>query len=246
LLMREVLTRYGRHNIGFLWLFAEPMMFTLGITILWNIQGGHGHTFPGITITAFVLSGYSTVLLWRNMPSRCVGAILPNGSLMYHRPVKPIDIFLSRIFLEAIGATTSLVALTLLFVLMGLVDWPHDPLKLFLGWLLLAWFALGLSLLVGASAERYDIVDRLWHPTIYLFLPLSGAFYIVSMLPETAQRWALLLPTVHCIELFREGFFGNYINWHYDISYVVAANLLMTALGLAQVKRTSNSLVLDY
>jgi ABC-type polysaccharide/polyol phosphate export permease len=30
LLIRELLTRYGRHNIGFLWLFVEPMIFTLG------------------------------------------------------------------------------------------------------------------------------------------------------------------------------------------------------------------------
>jgi hypothetical protein len=30
LLARELLTRYGRHNIGFVWLFAEPMLFTLG------------------------------------------------------------------------------------------------------------------------------------------------------------------------------------------------------------------------
>jgi ABC-2 type transport system permease protein/capsular polysaccharide transport system permease protein len=26
LLMREVITRFGRHNIGFLWLFVEPMI----------------------------------------------------------------------------------------------------------------------------------------------------------------------------------------------------------------------------
>ena len=30
LMLREMMTRYGRHNIGFLWLFAEPMLFTLG------------------------------------------------------------------------------------------------------------------------------------------------------------------------------------------------------------------------
>ncbi|MFN5779339.1 MAG: capsule polysaccharide export ABC transporter permease, partial [Novosphingobium sp.] len=28
LLLREMLTRYGRNNIGFLWLFVEPMLFT--------------------------------------------------------------------------------------------------------------------------------------------------------------------------------------------------------------------------
>ena len=34
LLLRESLTRYGRHNIGFLWLFVEPMLFTLGVRML--------------------------------------------------------------------------------------------------------------------------------------------------------------------------------------------------------------------
>ena len=72
LLMREILTRYGRHNIGFLWLFAEPMMFTLGVTLLWTAtKSVHGSDLP---ITAFALTGYSSVLLWRNMPGRCIGA----------------------------------------------------------------------------------------------------------------------------------------------------------------------------
>jgi ABC-2 type transport system permease protein/capsular polysaccharide transport system permease protein len=55
LLMREVLTRFGRHNIGFLWMFIEPMLFTLGVTALWTIAGlGHGSSLP---IVAFALTG---------------------------------------------------------------------------------------------------------------------------------------------------------------------------------------------
>ena len=64
LLMREIITRYGRDNLGFLWLFAEPMLFTLGITALWTSAGlAHGSTLP---VVAFALTGYSSVLLWRN------------------------------------------------------------------------------------------------------------------------------------------------------------------------------------
>ena len=68
LLMREVLTRYGRHNIGFLWLFVEPMMFTLGVAALWTaMKATHGSNLP---IVAFAITGYSSVLLWRNMPGQ--------------------------------------------------------------------------------------------------------------------------------------------------------------------------------
>src|SRR3546814_8388063 len=73
LLMRETLTRYGRHNIGFLWLFADRMIFTLGVTALWTAtKSVHGSDLP---IVAFALTEYSSVLLWRNLPGRCLGAL---------------------------------------------------------------------------------------------------------------------------------------------------------------------------
>src|SRR5690348_16705535 len=98
LLMREVLTHFGRHNLGFLWLFLEPMIFTLAVTALWTAtKAVHGSDLP---IVAFAITGYSSVLLWRNMPSRTIGALGPNLSLLYHRNVRPIDIYLARLLLE--------------------------------------------------------------------------------------------------------------------------------------------------
>jgi len=159
LIIREIMTRYGRHNIGFLWLFVEPMLFTLGITTLWTIAGfHHGSNLP---ITAFALTGYSTVLLWRNMPTRCVGAIAPNSSLMYHRNVRVLDIFLSRIALEAIGATMSFVTLGLLFNFLGLMDMPENPLLVVQGWLLTAWFGGSLAMLL------YPLLPGLLEPALH-------------------------------------------------------------------------------
>ena len=55
LLMREILDRWGRHNIGFLWMFLEPMLFTLAVTILWSVSGlSHSSTIP---IVGFALTG---------------------------------------------------------------------------------------------------------------------------------------------------------------------------------------------
>src|SRR5579872_983342 len=124
LLMREIITRYGRHNIGFLWLFVEPMMFTLGVTALWTFyKGVHGSSLP---IVAFAITGYSSVLLWRNMPGRCSMAVQPNVPLLYHRNVRLIDLFITRVLLEMAGATTSFAVLGVLAIAFGWMDWPVD------------------------------------------------------------------------------------------------------------------------
>lgn len=234
LLMREILTRFGRHNLGFLWLFLEPMLFTLAITALWSAAMTiHQSNLP---IVAFAVTGYSSVLLWRNMPARCVTAITPNLALMYHRHVKVIDVFASRVLLEAAGSTIAFSILTGVFVGVGWMKLPEDILKVMGAWVLLAWFGAALAMLVGALSERTEVVEKLWHPTAYILFPLSGAVFMVDWLPKAAQDFVLLLPMVHGVELLREGWFGSSVRAHYDVEYFMVANLLLTLLALFQVR----------
>lgn len=241
LLMREVLTRYGRHNIGFLWLFVEPMLFTLGITALWTItKSVHGSSLP---ITAFALTGYSSVLLWRNMPGRCIGAVRPNLSLMYHRQVKVIDVLAARLILEAMGATISFVILSVIFISLGMLDPPEDIFQVIGGWLTLAWFGASLALFLAGLAEESEAVEKLWHPTSYLLFPLSGAAFLVDILPPKAQNLVLYLPMVNATEFLREGYFGSAFHAHYDMIYTLEVCGMLTLLALAKIRKISREVV---
>jgi capsular polysaccharide transport system permease protein len=237
LLMREVLTRYGRHNLGFMWLFVEPMTFTLGVTALWSFAGG-GH-FSSMPVTPFALTGYSSILLWRNMPTRCNGAIEPNAALLYHRNVKVLDIFLSRVLLEIAGATISFIVLGVFFVSIGWTNGPNDIAKVLLGWGMLAWFGVSLALITGSLSARSELVEKVWHPMSYLIFPLSGAAFMVDWLPASTQQIVLYFPMVHGVEMLRDGFFGQTVRTHYDMVYMFLACLCMTFLGLALTRETS-------
>ena len=241
LLLREILTRFGRHNIGFLWLFVEPMLFTLGVTALWTLSKSlHGSNLP---IAAFALTGYSTVLLWRNMPARCIGAIEPNLSLMYHRNVKVIDIFAARLLLEVGGATISFAVLSIVFIATGLIEPPEDVLQVIGGWLMIAWFGVSLAMFLGAVAQESELVDKLWHPAAYLLFPLSGAAFLVDALPTDAQHYLLYLPMVHGTEYIREGYFGSRIHAHYDLVYMAAFNTLLLLLALAKIRKVGREVI---
>lgn len=234
LLMREVITRFGRENIGVLWLIGEPMIFTLGVAALWATLGfSHGSTLP---IVAFAITGYSSVLLWRNSVNRCSDAIKTNINLLFHRNVRLIDLFVARILIEMCGATASFVCLSAVFITIEWMSPPVDLAPVLMGWLMLAWFGAALAILVGVGSAYSDLVERIWHPVAYLIFPLSGAAYMVDWLPPAAREYALILPMVHGVEMLREGYFGNAVRTHYDLAYMASINLVLTLMGLFLLK----------
>ena len=236
LLMREVITRYGRHGLGFMWIFVEPMMFTLGVTALWSLsKSTHGSSLP---IAEFAATGYSTVLLWRNAASRCLLAIEPNLALLYHRNVRVIDIFAARLLLEIAGGTISLMVITLIFMGIGWMRAPIDLLYMIIAWLLLTWFTIALGLVVGALSERSETFERIWHPITYLLFPLSGAVFMVEWLPAQAQKYILWVPMVHCTEMLRHGYWGNALRTHEDPAYLMLFSFILFFIGLALTRET--------
>lgn len=230
LLMREIITRFGRENLGVLWFIGEPMIFTLGVTALWTAaELDHGSSMP---IVAFAITGYSSVLMWRNAVTRCIAGVQQNFGLLYHRYVKVIDVFLARTAVEMVGATASFVLLTVFFIGIEWIEGPADTLFVVFGWLMLAWFGLALATLIGAAGSYSHLVERLWHPASYLLFPLSGAAFMVDWLPPAAREVVLLLPMVHGVEMIREGYFGDVVRTHYDIGYLAACNLGLTLAAL--------------
>jgi ABC-type polysaccharide/polyol phosphate export permease len=243
LLLREIITRFGRRNLGVLWLVLEPMLFTLGVAALWS--AARAHQLSAIPIIAFAITGYSSVLMWRNTVGHCVSAIQSNLNLLYHRNVQPIDVFLARIALEVGGATASFVVLSVLFTALELITPPVDLLLVVAGWLMLGWFGAALGLLVGAATSFSELVKRLWTPTAYLLFPLSGAAFMVDWLPPASREFILLLPMVHGVEMLREGYFGGVVPTHYDAAYMAGINLVLTFLGLALVRLASRRVEAD-
>jgi ABC-2 type transport system permease protein/capsular polysaccharide transport system permease protein len=234
LFIRELLTRYGRNNIGFLWLFVEPAVFILLITL---IRGFIRGAYPYLPVVAFALSGYASLLLWRNAASRVIGAVKSNKPLLYHRQVTIMDIFTARIALELMAITSTLVGLSIALWAFGWLALPEDFLQVLAGWFLLAWFAIGLALTIGALSEKADVISRIWHPFSYILMINSGAFFIVDVFPPAAREFMLWVPPLNGVEYMRDGWFGSSFTAHYDLGYFVTANFVLTFVGMILVRQ---------
>jgi capsular polysaccharide transport system permease protein len=215
----------------------EPLIFTIGVATLWTLAGMANRS--PMPIVAFAITGYSSVLLWRNTVSRCNAAIEQNFGLLFHRNVRAMDVYATRILLELGGGTASFMLLGTAMVVADVISIPQDMLLVIAGWLLLAWFGAALAAFVGSAASFSDIVERIWHPITYLMFPLSGAAFMVDWLPPAGQEVVLWLPMVHCVEMIRDGFYGHLMSTHYDVGYVVASNLVLSLLGLVLLRLAS-------
>lgn len=235
LLLREMLTRYGRNNIGFLWLFVEPMLFILVVVM---IRSATRSIYEGsIPMVAFAVTGWPSLMLWRNMSSRLIGALKSNRSLLHHRQVTIVDIYLARIALEQMATSTSFAMVGMILFSIGWLTPPENLLQVIGGWLLLGWFGAGLALTIGSLSERFEIVGHLWRPTMYLVMPLSGIAFVVDTLPSSVQQYAMWLPMLNALEFLRDGWFGSTFRAHYDVSYVIVLNLCLMLIGLSLARQ---------
>jgi capsular polysaccharide transport system permease protein len=241
LLLRELSSRFGRENFGFVWLFLEPALLggSVGLVHLLSGRGLPG----GIDVMSFWVLGYIPYFLFRAVVNRAPVAIVSNQSLLYHRRITILDIMLARNLLEGAAVFGAMLVFTLLIGSATGV-WPVQPAKLLLGMALMLGLAHGLALLIAAGSVYTDVFDRMTHMVTYLSLPVLGAFYMVFWLPTEWQAAALWIPTVHCFELVRDGQFGTAVPTSYDLSYVLGCIAVLNLFGMAALRRARRDLVL--
>lgn len=230
LIMRELHTRYGRENIGYLWLILEPMLLAMVIGLV-HAKGTRTH-FGDVQPVPLALIGYCNFMLFRGVFNRGEGAIEQNLPLMYHRTVKPLDVLVSRALLETAGTWVSFAILMGSALALGMTHWPARPAWLILGMFMMLWFAFGASLVIAGLTYDRRVLGRLVHPFSYVMMPLSGAFFVMAMLPKQLRDMFLWVPLAHIFEILRYGWFYSATNRYIDMSYLLGWQIMLTLLGL--------------
>ncbi len=226
LLLRELVTRFGRENLGYTWIFAEPLILGLALGALHHISG---HALPGgLPVVVFWVTGYMPFYLLRGLLNRAPGAVTGNQSLLYHRRITLLDVLIARNLLEG-AAVSGAMLIFLMGFGMALDFWPDSWGTLLLGMVILLAMTHGAALILAALSIWTEMIDRVVHLFTYLSLPFTGSFFMVFWLPSEAQQAALLIPSVHCFEMVRHGLFGTAVPTHYDLTtmltWVVGLNL---------------------
>lgn len=236
LIMRELQTRYGRDNIGYLWMLAEPMLLAGAVALIHIGNETAGHYGSDFRVIPFTLTGYCVFIIFRSIVSRAETALEANKPLLFHRMVTIFDMLLARAMLEAISAVTALAILLGGAVALGVADAPARPLLLLAGIAFMGWFSFALSMTICAATYFSKAITKLVHPAVYLVMPLSGAFFLLKWIPEpyrTALSWS---PLNQIFEMVHVGQFRTIESAYYDPLYVAGWCLGLTTIGLLTLR----------
>lgn len=243
LVMRELHTRYGRNNIGYLWLIGEPLMLATVIGALHAFQPGHlGSTMPPV---AFSLVGYCVFIVFRGIFNRAEGLAEGNAPLLYHRMVSVLNVSIARAVLEGAGCVSAFIILYGMAILLGFADLPARPLYAMLGVMGMIWISFAWGLNVTWITHDKPTLGRLVHPISYFMMPLSGAFFAVEWMPTSIQHAANWFPLVNVFEITRYGMFELASDKHLFPGYLIACCSFFTYSGLLGIRRLRDRIHLN-
>lgn len=243
LIMREIVTRYGREGIGFLWLIVEPLLFCFGVMGLWTlIKPEYEH---GVRIAPFVMTGYMCLLLFRHTISHSSGALQANVGLLHHKAVRPLHIYISRAIMETAGGTLAFIIVYVTLLMLGTVSLPSDILLLYAGWFILSGISTGIAIIFAALAIRFEVMERILPVFLYVQIPLSGAFVMVDWVPPAYQSLYLLNPLPHTVEMVRAAVFGEFVRTHYSVAYAGGWAIGVIVIGLLLLSQTQKYLEVE-
>lgn len=220
LVLRETRTRFGAHQLGYLWALLEPVVWILSFYTLFALLG---RTVPnGMDIASFITTGLVPFQLTMRTAERSTTAISANRAMLFYPQVKPLDLILARTALESMT-----LGIVFLLLVGGAAAFQQRPvidsaLTAMTGLSLAALLGLSLGVLLCSLSVYSNAVERLQGPLFRPLFWLSGVFFTADSLPSHARELLLYNPILHNVELTREGWFPSYNAHHASPAYVLA------------------------
>jgi len=237
---RELMTRFGRENIGFLWIMVEPLLFAALVGVVWSfIKAPVNH---GINVFAFVVTGYIPLTFLRHSFGRSASIFVANSALLYHRQIKVLDFIIVRVLIESVGAMMAFMFAGIVLSFFGLFPFPSDVGALVLGWLIYIFFVFALCTILAPLSEVSEVIEKLVPVSIYISIPFSGVFNLAAWLPPNVREALMWSPLVSGMELMRYGVFGSTVTPYYDLGKAFGVSLLCLLVGLILCRRVRRTM----
>lgn len=240
LFLREIKTRFGKYQLGYAWALIEPASTVLVMLVVFSALGSHG--MPGISLSAFLISGVVVNSIFVEITNRSIKAMEANSALFNYRPIKPVDTVIARTILELLIHIAVYVFLVGIVVYFG-EHFTLDNLPLLLAvFLLMAIFSFGVGVLYMLITDLYGEADKVLPLISRPLFFISGVFFSIQVVPSDYHLLLVWNPIFHGIELAREAIAPDYRVPEASLGYLAFCSLFSVTLSLVFYRRRENKM----
>ncbi len=241
LVIREMITRYGRSWGGYIWAIVEPV----GIILVLSIAFSQIVKTPAIG-TSFVLfyaTGYIPFHFFLEVSSNVGNSIQVNRQLLYLPSVTAIDAAIARFVLSIL---TLLVVSLIVFT--GILYFTSEQVRISLDHIFLAFTGgaiagLGIGMVNVVVFEYVPIWRQLWGIISRPLFIISGVFFTYDSMPEHLREILWWNPLIHVVGESRKGFYPTYDGAYIALWYPIGLGLALTLIGAVLIIRNRSRLI---
>ncbi len=244
LVLREMLTRYGRSPGGFVWAVIEPLAAILLLSVGFSLLL---RTPPiGTSFILFYATGFLPFFLYNSIAEPVSSALKFSRAFLAYPVVVWLDAIFARFILNLL--TTSVVAFILLTAIILVTDANAviNPLAAILAMMLAALMGLSIGCLNCALIGLFPVWERIWKIVTRPLFLASGVIFMYEDMPPEVQQILWYNPLLHIAGFMREGFYAFYEARYGSVLYVCAVSLSLLALGLMLLRRHHRQIVANY
>jgi capsular polysaccharide transport system permease protein len=231
LMLRDIKTRFGGNELGFLIAIAWPLSHIL---ILLAINSSLGRAVPyGESAALWFATGIIPFTAFSYMSRFIMFGIWMNRPLLGFPAVKITDVLFARAIVELLSAAMVVLIMFAIFWACDIDFMPRDTVQAALALFAMMLLGLGLGVLNAPIAAVVPFWATGYTLLIIVFWIASGVIFVPDALPEPARTYLSYLPVLQGVEWMRSAYYEGFGAGILDRSYLVSFGVVSLFIGLA-------------
>ncbi len=241
LVLREMITTYGRSPGGYLWAVLEPVAAIALLTIIFSV--GFRSPSLGTNFPIFYATGMIPFVMYNDLSSKVALSLLFSKPLLAYPAVTYLDAIIARFLVNMLTqlmvAYITLTGIMIFFETRLVPDYP----TIIQGFALAALLAFGVGVMNCYLFSRFPVWQRAWSILMRPMFLISGIFFLFDNIPQPYQDILWYNPLVHLIGLVRRGFYSSYDASYVSIGYLIGVSMGLILAGLLLLWRSHRDLL---
>ena len=240
LVRRDVVLKYRRSFMGYLWSILNPLLVMLVMVAVFNTM----FRFNVDNYPIYLLTGQMLFSLFSEATSQALNSITGSAVLMKKTNVPKYIFTISRVtsslvtLLFSLGALIVVLLLTRTHVTWIALLFPLVILQEFV-------FCIGVGLFFAAASVYFRDMQHIWSVVLTAWMYLTPIFYPVDQIPQVLARWIWVLNPINSyIMQFRSLLLQGMVTDQATILIGIAHAVLALCLGVYTFSKGQNNFIL--